>query len=86
MVWLGGAAGVPSWDLRGAWVVPEMAKGEAAGWRTLALRYSVIGSIRGRIEAQSLWAAAKSTCADAPAREEDPEGEHVVDQAAHEEL
>ena len=32
------------------------------------------------------WAAAKSTCADAPAREEDPEGEDVVDQAAHDEL
>ena len=32
------------------------------------------------------WAAAKSTCADAPAREDDPEGEDVVDQAAHDEL
>ena len=34
------------------------------------------------------WAAAKSTWADAPAREEDPEGEDqdVVDQAAHDEL
>ena len=32
------------------------------------------------------WAAAKSTWADAPAREEDPEGEDGVDQAAHDEL
>ena len=75
IVWLFGAHGVV-----------RIAPYDEPGQLQPQQRWSTAATEQAAAAMAAPWAAAKSTWADAPAAWEDPDGEDVLDQAAHDEL